>query len=292
MIGSSVAQDFAPIGSKWYYDSVDSGQAPYHSEYFLYESVKDTLVASTTCKKITVSKFEYDGNVHLYPSLFVYGDTNEVFYYSSQFEKFCSLYKFNVSIGDTIEYCTLPSVFVIDSIFKVKVDTILYQTISNRNVKFIYTEPLSTSNGYSFSFWGSYSWYIGCLNMMLPQQTPNIPERDGPLRCYEDSDKTFSFNNDWPLACDFTITGIGDVNSSDNLISISPNPVISQLLFETKLTSEMNIELISSLGNIVRRFSFKNSASIDVGDLPSGLYFIQLLSDKNSLVYSEKIVKF
>jgi len=287
----SNAQYFAPIGSQWYFDSMDSGQAPFHSEYFLYQSVKDTSVKNTSCKKISISKYGYDGNIHLYPPLFVYGDTNEVFYYSSLFGKFCPLYKFNVSVGDTLEYYTLPDAFVTDSIFKVKVDSVFYQMILNREVKFIYTEPLPTINGYSFSFWGYYCWYIGGLNQMLPQQIPNIPEMDGPMRCYDDSDNTFSFNNNWPLTCDFTITGIADVESSGFLISISPIPVTDHVLFQTKSTSEIKIIMINSLGKIIRSFSFRNSMTVDLSDLPTGLYLIQCFTEKNHFSLSQKIDK-
>ena len=48
----SMGQTFAPIGAKWHYSAQAGGQAPQNSEYYLYESQLDTIVASHSCKKI------------------------------------------------------------------------------------------------------------------------------------------------------------------------------------------------------------------------------------------------
>ncbi|HYV92331.1 MAG TPA: T9SS type A sorting domain-containing protein [Chitinophagales bacterium] len=286
----SIAQDFAPVGSQWYYDSMDSGQAPPHSEYFLYRSEKDTTVNNTSCKKISINKFGFDGNIYLYPPLFVYGDTNEVFYFNYQFEKFCSLYKFNVSIGDTLDFYTLPSAFVSDSIFKVRVDTIFFEAISNRTVKFIYTESLPTFNGYSFSFWGAYCQYIGGLNLMLPQQIPNIPEMDGPLRCYSDSDTAFSFNNNWPLSCNFIITGETTPGNSFNLFyDFNKN----LLHIQAESPGQVSVHITDVLGSVIYTNDFRANdlRQVDLNYLQPGIYFIRVFSPKNSLSYFEKIIK-
>lgn len=281
-LGKSDAQKFAPIGAEWYYDSMDSGQAPDHSEYFLYNSSKDTTVSNINCRKLEIHKYAYDNTVKEYPSLFIYGDTNEVFYYNTQFNKFCTLYKFNVTIGDTLELCSLPSQLVTDSIFKVYVDTVFYQTISNTQVKFIYTFPLPTLNGYSFSYWGLYSQFFGGLNTMLPQMSPNIPEIDGPLRCYIDTE--FYYINGWPLACDYRITGINSI-INDFSFSTFPNPfTTSTMLTLTNYTAPFNVNLFNELGKETS-FQFHTTQqdnntqlTIERGELPAGIYFLSITS--------------
>jgi hypothetical protein len=279
-------RDFAPIDAMWYYDSMDSGQAPLHSEYFLYQSAKDTVVLNLPCRKIEISKYGYYNTIEGYPPLFVYGDTNEVYYYNTLHDKFCSLYKFNVAIGDTLSYCSLPGIFVTDSTFKVVVDTIYYDTILSRQVKFIYTEPLPTSTGYSFSYWGSYAWYIGGLNNMIPQLTPNISEMDGPLRCYNDSG--FSFNNDWPVDCDYRVINYNSVNtppSQEEDFQIHPNPGNGKFTVNFQNESAKgNLVVSDILGNTLYSRELTGSVKSEIGitleltSLQPGIYVVQIRS--------------
>jgi hypothetical protein len=283
---SSVAQvnDFAPIGAKWYYDSMDSGMAPPHSEYFLYQSIKDTIVLSVPCKKIEVSKYGYYNTVELYSPIFVYGDSNEVFYYNELHNEFCSLYKFNVSVGDTLIYCSPPSIFVTDSTFRVIVDSIYYQVISNKGVKFIYTLPLPTLSGYSFSYWGSYAQYIGGLNNIFPQLSPNIPEMDGPLRCYGDS--AFFFNNNWSLSCDFRIIDFNSVSNTflSNDLTINYNYNKEVLIIKDNYKEPIHLLIYDIYGNCLYNESLHiiGSTEIDLSFLCPGVHIVNAISNNRS----------
>lgn len=289
---SAQVNSFAPLGAIWYYDSMDSGLAPPHSEYFLYESVKDTIVSTIPCRKVEIKKYAYTNTIIPYLPLFVYGDTNEVFYFNNQLNKFCSLYKFDVAVGDTLSYYTLPNSQVTDSVFKVVVDSVYYQPVSNKSVKFIYTIPTSTFSGYSLSYWGPYCQYFGGLNSMLPQPTPNIPEMDGPLRCY--SDTTFSFNNYWPYPCDYRIifNGINNL-SSDQSPDVRYDYLKDMLFIGGDLEKCKVISIYDILGRIVfhKNLPQADGSQIKLSFLPKGFYIANVINSNGELYASLKFSK-
>lgn len=260
----SFAQNyFAPIGSKWYYNSMDSGQAPPNSECFVYETIIDTIINNTDCRKIDIIKYAYSGSIVEYTPLYVYGDTNEVYYYNNRFEKFCLLYKFDVQIGDTITLYS-PSYFLSDSTFDIVVDTIYNQMISGKNVKTIYTLPITSP---SYSFMLPYCQYIGGLQMMLPQEIPSIPESDGQIRCY--SDTLIDFHYQWSQSCDFHFTSTASIYDD---IQLTFDDAHNLLIYECPNIGEGTLDITDINGRMVNSKTSIDSGSINVEYLKPGFY--------------------
>lgn len=121
----TIGQTWAPIGAKWHYSASAGGAAPTGSEYYLYESLKDTAVMGQSCKKITVTYFMYlNGDTSYLPPVFAYQSTDTVFYFNSSYSQFFPLYIFNVAAGDTLFYHN-PDIQddPTDTLFRVVVDS-------------------------------------------------------------------------------------------------------------------------------------------------------------------------
>lgn len=64
-------------------------------------------------------------------------------------------------------------------------------------------------------------------------------------------------------------------------LTITPNPVKGQMTITTDYEKGSNtVHIINSQGVQVRNFSMKGSATIDVSDLPSGMYFVHVVGGK------------
>jgi hypothetical protein len=86
-------------------------------------------------------------------------------------------------------------------------------------------------------------------------------------------------------------SGMDDVNGSPDLL-IAPNPVRNQLSIINYQLSISNIEIYNVVGE---KIFFKQQTNdklltIDVSQLPSGLYYIKVRDEKNNLM-TKKIVK-
>jgi len=110
------------------------------------------------------------------------------------------------------------------------------------------------------------------------------------LRCYQDSIIGF-YNAGISPACDF-VTTIGHINNFENLGTIYPNPISSELNFHLNnpLLSELEINLYNSLGqNIKTVIIYTENTSIDLIGIGSGIYFI-IANDKAGRHWARRII--
>ena len=71
-------------------------------------------------------------------------------------------------------------------------------------------------------------------------------------------------------------------------VTITPNPAKDQLTITTDYDKgKASVVIINPQGVKVRGFSVKDSATINVSDLPSGVYFVHVIGGK---VVTRKIV--
>jgi len=127
---SCFGQTFGSQNAKWHYSSSADGLAPFASEYFLYEVAKDTTYQNVLAKKIEITHYRYAGDTLNRDPLYVYEKNDSVFYYNDQQQKYLLLYDFTASVGDTLLFPT-PDTNSIDSIFRIVIDSIGTDTISN-----------------------------------------------------------------------------------------------------------------------------------------------------------------
>ncbi len=274
-IGNGQTHNFAPLGAEWYYSASANGAAPTGSEYYHYQSQLDTIVAGHTCRKISITYYQYSGAI-TYPSpVFTYQTGDTVFYYNSVYSKYFPLYIFNVSPGDTLVYHSPVVPFnPADTLWQSIVDSVTNFVVSGDTLQRVWTTEPNTN---AFSFWGGYIELLGCPFLMIHQPHTIFPEWDGPMRCYSDSTHSFNFNS---FACDYHLTnGIDELQNSFGL-SVFPNPTRNQINIQTNSTGKLSFNIYNSLGQLVMNgILATNFTTLDINNLTNGIYSIELRAD-------------
>ena len=279
-------QTFAPIGAKWYYSAQASGMAPPNSEYYLYESQLDTVVAGQSCQKISVTYYKYfNGDTAYLPPVFTYQSTDTVYYYNTIYSKYFPLYIFNVLQGDTLVFHSPVIPFpTSDTLWRAVVDSVTSLIISSDTLQRVWTTPLD-----NYAFHGSYIEKLGCDFLMLHQNLGLIIEHDGPMRCYSDSIISYNFNT---FPCDYRLTtGINEIENYSRL-SISPNPFSAQTVLQTdNLLKNATLSIVNCFGQTVSHIKNISVQTIVFSrdNLASGLYFVRL-TEENKTIAVDKLV--
>jgi hypothetical protein len=86
--------------------------------------------------------------------------------------------------------------------------------------------------------------------------------------------------------------GVDEIHAEENSISLFPNPASNQLAVSSRQTAAEKIEIFNHLGAEVFQSQIPNIKSqilIDVSQLPSGIYFVKVKTDKG--IRAGKFVK-
>jgi hypothetical protein len=145
----------------------------------------------------------------------------------------------------------------------------------------------------------------GVLPMMFTGQVP-LPDGFENIFTYftvcveKDGDQVFrideiwdldieDISNDW-VTCELVdIQNLSNETFDENQYKIYPNPTFDKLNIDIHGNTVNPIELFNTQGKRVMTTSLANSNQIDVSHLSPGIYFIKLVTDKNSIIY--KFVK-
>lgn len=96
------------------------------------------------------------------------------------------------------------------------------------------------------------------------------------------------------LKLDTNITGINDERLINTALKISPNPTSGKCIIELSnfVIENMNITLLNSIGQTVTTFTANsNTLTVDLGNLQSGIYFLQIQDIKSNKVLTERLIK-
>ncbi|MBQ8222537.1 MAG: M20/M25/M40 family metallo-hydrolase [Bacteroidales bacterium] len=175
----------------------------------------------------------------------------------------------------------------IDLIYPNAVETLgnYYMNVANvyfpemqvRHVNFTAGDSDHTSfnqNGFMgifpFEDYENYSPYIHGANDLI-----------GPsVNSFEMSQRFTQMN----LACIATLAGLDTESVSENMINtveLFPNPANNQLTLTNIYEGISEVQIINSVGQIVKEFSFESTTTIDISDLNSGVYVVKVLGDNN-----------
>lgn len=260
------AQSFAPIGAKWYYSSAAYGMAPPYAEYYLYEASKDTAVNGTNCRKIEVHEFKYNGTTQQDKPVYVYDNTDTVFYYNDLHDRFFPLYIFNVNTGDTIHYYLLGNWQGTDSLWTVKVDSVTEFISGSDSLRGLWTHPVDEY----YNFWAPYYRKIGSTGMMFPYFYNMILESDGPIRCYSDSSFSYNFSG---APCDSrVISSVSELHN--NGLYLEPNPVNEFIVVRTEQPIN-ELAVFDLSGRVMLKTMLPADGKINVSFFPPGAYILQ-----------------
>ena len=91
-------------------------------------------------------------------------------------------------------------------------------------------------------------------------------------------------------SCSIT-TSIPDIQVSENYIDIFPNPVVNQFTIKGSLQLSQ-VEILDATGQIQQTVNnIENSFTVDISELPSGLYFIRGKDLSGNVLGIQKVIK-
>jgi hypothetical protein len=111
-------------------------------------------------------------------------------------------------------------------------------------------------------------------------------------------------NDPWPTpfsTCGFDLDAVGlvhnapigiDDNQHISQVSILPNPCSHQARFFSGTSASLHYEIVDQMGQVVLQSSFSVSTSVDIDNLPSGIYFVTFTNPSSSLQLTKKLVKY
>ena len=114
---------------------------------------------------------------------------------------------------------------------------------------------------------------------------PNCQDSNNPI--LRVSGKLVTFSHSTSIITD--VPELPDVDEDPFTVTLTPNPVNDRLTITTNYEKgRCGVHIINAQGVEVRRFSMERSALIDMSDLPSGIYFVQILGGQ---MVTKKLIK-
>ena len=255
-------QEWAPIGTKWYYSAYSFG-FPFTNHPDSIESIGDTVINGISCRILSGTA----GCSYGESSLYTYGADNKVYIFNESSGTFSVLYDFAAETGES---WTIIPPNPADS-FQVKVDSVYTRMIDGHLLS---VQAISTIDFYSYySFIGEVYEGIGNSIFLYPQISTCDPW-PGPIRCFTTNETTIHFDT---IPCNAVISYIS-INESFRIkeIKIFPNPATSFITIN--INEGIAIEeatIYNHLGQKALEAVPANN-TVDVSGLKAGIYFIEV----------------
>ena len=289
----SNSQIWCRPGATWHFTH---NGAPSSSFYTKLTYIKDTLITSKNCNRIsyytqgTIASIPYSGfgpDIHTYVNgnvvyiLDVTGTTNNfdtLFYYGANIgdswhltpKSFTNCAKSKVTVTDT------GHVFIQSQYLKwLKVNVARYAFTSS--IPTFFTDTI-------FERIGCVQYYFYDPQDVCPTQTDS--DKGGPLRCYNDN-QIIGYKR-VTIACNYFVTDVEEKNN-DLKIVVYPNPA-SEDLFLTGIQDNDEIRIKDILGREVKKKTFNSIGAINISELQNGVYLLEIYRN-NKLISIKKISK-
>lgn len=294
IVSTGKSQIYCFPGATWYYSDWAFGISGYSKLFYQ----GDTMINSTTCKKVT-KFYEYNQIIQNYSGYsspyFVYEQNSVAYIYNNKYgyNKFDTLFDINAQIGNKWRMPIVDTACH-DTTHFVNVLNIGTKSMQGYSLKWLYVKfgPLNTSGlfkydtiyeriGFRFDDFD----FSRCYN--LADESPH-----GSLRCYSDS--TFgSYIVNPNIACNYYPSSVNESANEINF-SIFPNPANTSLNIrcESQIKSKIYFELYNLLGEKIMSEQLQmneNQKTIDISIINSGTYVYQMHSE-NKLLQTNKIV--
>jgi hypothetical protein len=277
--------DFAPINSVWHSESIPDMDIE-GMNYYKYESQKDTIYFGQNCKKIVGKTVRYSPSKYTTVSLrpeYFYTSGDTVFYYNHHYDRFFPIYNFNVKKGDSLVlHIPYPWPSITDSTFTTYIDSVIWINISGQTLRKVYTSsPKSTK--LSFFYLDDYIERIGSLKTIGMNGFSFFDGfgNSGGLRCYSDDSLSLTFKAGGTSICEYLLPLSLNNEKSITKFSISPNPASGAINIFLPNNSKIDqLCILNMQGQQLQSWSKAPiSNSIDVADLPNGVYFVSVTID-------------
>jgi hypothetical protein len=287
-----MAQDFAPLGSEWYYTEQFAFSGDIN--YLKIESVKDTVVKGKNCHKLM--KHDYLLCTGRSGDEFVYFEDSVAYFYDKAFDEFQVLFdlkakkdsSWTIKIKNSDEVDTLT----------VSVDSTDYTMINSKEVKRLYVtynyphkdsgEPVGQYSSQIIETIGDIKYLF---NIYPDWPLPCDENYSEGLRCYHDNDFG-SYETGIVESCDYThvFTNILQKERSTQL-TIYPNPATDQVKLNFHNNQQYLYILTDQQGRELQSKEFLSAVQLDLSGYPKGIYIITI-KQSGKVLYAKKIVKY
>jgi hypothetical protein len=268
------AQEWAPVGARWYYSARTGGwqgNLTYTTiDVIGQDSINGKWIKELEgkCQCAEEPKYLYEQNDSIFISLANAPDT------------FFLFYDFTAEPGDTISIYN-----VVESGYsEMLVDSLSFTVWEGDTLR---VQHLNLLENFSLDQRGSLNiervGNTGCLVDVLPFCDPI----GGPLRCYEEPDNgLFQWNLNIP-----SCTYVNTESIVDEPIVVSPNPVKGILYVNLGEEQGAAVKLMNSSGQVVLEKKIVGSVlEISLIEHPAGMYFLSIEMKAGSII-SKRIIK-
>ena len=94
----------------------------------------------------------------------------------------------------------------------------------------------------------------------------------------------------YDYALTLTTTAAADVSVKPECLTLSPNPFNGYFTISGNI-DDYTVSILDASGQIYQTVPASNHITIDINNLPSGLYFVSILNNLNHQIHLEKIIK-
>jgi hypothetical protein len=273
------AQNFGATGAQWHYSAHADGLCPGNCEYIHFQSVLDTVINGQPVNKITQTYYRYWGDTLYLDPIYLYEQSDTVFMWDFERERFLTTYIFNGAVGDTLVLDAPELLEWTDTIYRLVITAITDVTVDGVTLKKYETLAL---DGFEFFNGGFFMDRIGGLDYFFPRP-PVILEAPGPIRCYSDAEIDTSFQ---PVACDHVLISSVDDMTANEGITAHPNPSTGPftLTWQSTTAAAYAFTLYDAQGREAyahdgHTVSGTTTVQLQLAHLPAGIYFGRLAAD-------------
>lgn len=276
-ISNISSQDFAPIGSEWYYGEnfAFSGNV----DYIKFTSVKDTIINGINCHQINKRhKLSCNDRPN---SEFLYTSNDTIYFYDEKFNEFQILYVLDFQVNSSWSFKVKDGLGDIDtvtvtvnSIFITEVNSI---SLNSMNV----TYHKQAANSFNNDDYPSIIIdKIGDINYMFNWYNEkdiacDLNYTDG-LRCYQDDIVGKYERSSNPCDYSYYWTSIKDEEHIFRDINVSPNPSNGIFYIDLDNLENVSLNIFDLSGKLVYTLSNANNIVELEINVDKGIYFIQL----------------
>lgn len=285
-------QDFAPIGTEWYYTE-GIALEPITS-YLKITSVKDTILSGKRCR--VLQKQGNPGCNGRPDTEYLYEENSILYFWEEAFNRFQVLYDFNKKVNEfwTIEVNNYRSDNRIDTT-KVVVDSISSITINNQSFKVFYVTYNMLSKTYPYSYTSKIIEKLGDIRYLFnffPEIAVTVCDgnyADG-LRCYNDP-KRGNYSTGIAESCTYYHIGFDLIESISNAnVNVFPNPGDGKFEVHSNSSQTLTAQVKDITGRLIVAKEFDSHILIDLTNYPDGMYLLTII-EKDKKIGWMKLIK-